>query len=164
MKKTVLLLVVLITIFVPSLALAKGDFAYITVSGQGLQGELTLTTDTFVRDFFAFADFSKDRIDPPLDYDPDFAFEITRFYLEDTKPYPFDRLIYYPDQGYVYYVGLAEGTSEYDGQWFNANPAIEAPFRAALAERARLSWIPLGVFVVLLAIFILAYTRANPKS
>ena len=37
----------------------------------------------------------------------------------------FDRALYYPNpsggQGYIFYVGLLNGSSEYDGQWFRAS-------------------------------------------
>ncbi len=141
----------------------KGDFIYITVIGQGLAGELTLTSEAFVKDFFAFANFDENKIDPPADYDPDFAFEISRFYIVENKAKAFDKLYYYPDQGYVYYAAAEEG-SPYTDQWYTANPEIEAPFRAALAERARIGWIPVGIFVVMLVIFGFIYFRATPKQ
>ncbi len=162
MKK--LSLLILLALLIPSsLVLAKGDFAYIAVSGQGIQGEMTLTDPTFVKDFFAFADFSKDEIPAPADYDPDAAYEITRFYLVETKPTAFDSLIYYPDQGYVYYNGITNGESEYDGKWYAANPEIERPFREALASRARVDWVSFAVFLVLAVIFAIAY-YARPKK
>lgn len=157
------LLILLVLLIPASIALAKSDFAYITVSGQGIQGEMTLTDPIFTQDFFAFADFSKNEIPAPADYDPDAAYEITRFYLADTKPRAFDSLIYYPDQGYLYYNGLAEGESEYDGKWYAANPAIERPFREALASRARVDWAAFAVFLALAVIFAAAY-YARPKK
>jgi len=150
------------TIFLRALA-PKGGFAYLTVMGQGLDGELTLTSETFVKDFFAFANFEKNKIDPPADDDPDFAFEISRFYIVDSKAAAFDKLVYYPDQGYVYYAA-GEAGSPYIDQWFTASPEIEAPFRAALSERARLSLIPASIFVILLIIFGFIYFRASAKQ
>ena len=143
--------------------LQKGDFAYITVIGQGLAGELTLTSEVFVKDFSAFANFDENKIDPPTDFDRDFGFKISRFYIVDRKAKAFDKLYYYPDQGYVYYAAGEEG-SPYIDQWYTANPEIEAPFRAALSERARISWIPAGIFIVMLIIFGFIYFRATPKQ
>ena len=168
MKKLTLLFVAML--FLPiSLALAKGDFDYLTVKGPGLQGELNLTNPELTSDFFAFADFTKGDVPPPAD--PGQGYEITRVYISYTdskKPEPtaFDQLYYFPyaDNGYVYYVGLAEGTSEYDGKWYAANPAIDAPFRAALAERARINWIPFAVLSVLLGGFFIAYNRKPKKA
>lgn len=164
MKKYILL--VLLALLVPSsLVLAKGNFAYIAVSGQGIQGEMTLTDPVFTQDFFAFADFDKAEIPQPADYDPDIAYEITRFVLEDSKPVVFDELVYYPDQGYVFYVGLNGSGSDYDGKWYTANPAIESPFREALSSRASVDWIAFAIFLALAAVFVVAfYARPGKKS
>jgi hypothetical protein len=78
-------------------------------------------------------------------------------------PTPFDQLHYYPYTGYVYYDGLVNGSSEYDGKWYAATPSAEEPFRAALAERARLTWIPFAVLVLIVGGFIIAYNR-KPRN
>lgn len=167
MKKLLYLILVLALLAPSSLVLAKGDFDYIIVKGPGLQGELNLTNPELTTDFFVFADFTQGAINPPTD--PGQGYEITRVYVvtENDKPNPtaFDQLYYYPytDGGYVYYVGLAEGSSEYDGKWYAANPSADAPFRAALAERARINWIPFAVLVVILGVFAFAYYR-KPKQ
>ena len=169
MKKILPLFIIMIllgssiTAFTVNEVSPKGDFAYITVVGQGLAGELTLTSEAFVKDFFAFANFDENKIAPPTDFDPDFSFEISRFYIVDNKAKAFDKLSYFPDQGYVYYAA-AEDESPYTDQWYTANPEIEAPFRAALSERARISWIPAGIFVVMLIIFGFIYFRASSKQ
>ena len=164
MKKYILL--VLLALLVPSsLVLAKGNFAYIAVSGQGIQGEMTLTDSIFTQDFFAFADLAAAEIPEPPDYDPDIAYEISRFVLEDSKPVVYDELIYYPDQGYVFYVGANGGASEYDGKWFMANPAIERPFRESLSSRASVDWIAFAIFLVLATVFVAAfYARPGKKN
>jgi len=160
MKKHILLILAL-CLFVPTtLAFAKGDFDYITVDGPGLTDKLNITNPLLTHDFFVFADFSKGAIAPPVD--PGEGYEIVRVYIVDTKAHPFDQLYYYPYTGYVFYYGLAEGSSEYDGQWYIANPSANDPFRASLAERARLDWIPLGVLFLILAGFFIAY-RTKPK-
>ena len=165
MKKIYLMFVALI-LFVPSaFVFAKGDFSFITVKGPGITGEINITNPALTGDFFAFADFSKGPIDPPAD--PGQGYQVVRVYVEtvDGKPTdnPFDQLHYYPYTGYVYYDGLVEGSSEYDGKWYAANPSANDPFRAALAERARLSWIPFAALVVILGGFFIAYNR-KPKQ
>ena len=167
MKKTILLLILVfvigsITAF-STYASPEGDFAYITVAGQGLAGELTLTSDIFVKEYFAFANFDENRIDPPADYDKNFGFEISRYRIVDGKAKAFDKLYYYPDQGYVYYAA-AEVELPYLDQWYTVNPEMEAPFRAALAERATISWVPTVLFLVLVAVFVYLYFRARPKQ
>jgi len=165
MKKYFLIILALCQLF-PAAALAKGNFDYITVNGPGLQGELTITNPELTG-FFAFADFAQGAIVPPAD--PGEGYEIVRVFVvtENDKPEPtaFDQLFYYPyaNDGYVFYVGLANGSSEYDGKWYAANPSADAPFRAALAERARINWIPFGALVVILGVFVFAYYR-KPKQ
>ena len=165
-RKIFILLIVLVLVIPTSFALAKGNFDYIIVKGPGLQGELNLTNPELTS-FFVFADFSLGAIDPPAD--PGEGYEITRVFVvtENDKPDPtaFDQLYYYPyaDDGYVFYVGLANGSSEYDGKWYAANPAADAPFRAALAARARINWIPFAVLIAILGVFAFAYYQ-KPKN
>lgn len=161
MKKT-WLLIFLSVLFIPTMAaLAQGNFDYITIKGPGITGEINVTNSALTEDFFAFADFSQGGVSAPAD--PGQGYQVVRVYVEiaDDKPQdkPFDQLHYYPYTGYVYYDGLVEGSSEYDGKWYIANPEADAPFRAVLAERARLNWIPfVGLVVVLLGFFI-AYRK-----
>ena len=168
MKKKLLLILVLCLLIPTTIALASGDFSYVTIDGPGLTDELNVTDPALTSDFFIFADFTKGPIDPPAD--PGEGYEVTRVYIEtiDDKPEAkaFDQLLYFPytDEGYVYYVGVAEGSSEYDGKWFAANPAADEPFRAALAKSARLEWVPLAVLAVILAGFFIAYRSKSKKA
>jgi hypothetical protein len=144
---------------------AKGDFDYITIKGPGVTGEIDVTNPALTADLFAFADFSKGDVLPPTD--PGQGYQVVRVYVEftDSKPkdLPFDQLHYYPYTGYVYYDGVVEGSSEYDGKWYAANPSAETPFRNVLVQRALLAWIPFGVLVIILAGFAVAYYR-KPKA
>lgn len=140
---------------------AKGNFDYLTVKGPGITGEINITNPALTEDFFAFADFTQGEVPPPAD--PGQGYQVIRVYLEtvDDKPTArlFDQLHYYPYTGYVYYDGLVEGASEFDGKWYAANPAADAPFRAVLAERARLNWIPLAALLVIMAGVAYAYFK-----
>ena len=164
MKKIFALLLALM-VLVPTAAFAKGEFDYITVKGPGIVGEIDVTNPALTQDFFAFADFTQGEIPAPID--PGQGYQIVRVYVEftDSKPkdLPFDQLHYYPYTGYVYYDGVVEGSSEYDGKWYAANPAAEAPIRNVLFQRALLAWIPFGVLVVALIWFFVAYNR-KPKA
>lgn len=166
MKKILILLALLV--FIPTTyAFAQGDFSYVTVKGPGITGEINVTNPALAADFFAFADFSKGEIPAPAD--PGQGYQIVRIYVEttDSKPkdMPFDQLHYYPytGAGYVYYDGVVEGSSEYDGKWYAANPAAEKPFRNALTQRALLAWIPFAVLLAILAGFFIAYNM-KPKN
>ncbi len=143
---------------------AKGEFDYITIKGPGITGEINVTNPALTQDFFAFADFSQGEVPAPVDAGQ--GYQVVRVYVEftDSKPkdLPFDQLHYYPYTGYVYYDGLVDGSSEYDGKWYAANPSAEKPFRSVLVQRALLAWIPFVVLVVILAGFFIAYNR-KPK-
>ncbi len=144
-----------------TIVFARGNFDYITVKGPGITGEINITNHTLTDDFFAFADFTQGDVPPPAD--PGQGYQVIRIHLEivDDKPTDrlFDQLHYYPYSGYVYYDGLVEGNSEYDGKWYTANPAAAAPFRAVLAERARLNWIPLAALLVIMVAVAYAYFK-----
>ncbi|MCI0607869.1 MAG: hypothetical protein L0Z71_02260 [Anaerolineae bacterium] len=49
----------------------------------------------------------------------------------------FDRLHYYPDTGFVYYDGIVNGSSEYDGKWYTARSDMKATFETALFNHIR---------------------------
>ena len=110
--------------------LAKGGFAFISITGPGIEGEIRATDLELTEDFFAFADFYRDKIEAPSD--PGEGFEITRYYIDGTREVIFDQLHYYPSTGFVFYDGLVNGDSEYDGEWYSANPAVKTVFESSL--------------------------------
>lgn len=146
----------LVLLFIPTIVLAKGPFDYIEVKGPGITGNIVITNPALT-DFFSFADFAAGSVAAPTDAGQ--GYEVVRVFMVDEKDQPFDMLHYYPYAGYVYYDGLANGGSEYDGKWYVAVPAANAPFRSALAARARLTWIPFAVSTVILIVFFVAYWR-----
>lgn len=161
MKKVIWLLL-LLGLFVPAFGVfAKGEFDYLLVKGPGIADELDITDPSLTRNFFAFADFSKGSITVPAD--PGQGYQIFRIYVVDGKDQPFDQLHYYPYTGYVYYDGLINGSSEYDGKWYSADPAADAPFRGALGKSAKLTWITFVVVTVFLVGFYIAY-RSKPAA
>lgn len=160
--KKLLIFAFALSVLIPSaFVLAKGGFDYITIKGPGITGEVNVTNPALTAGFFAFADFSKGAIDEPAD--PGEGYQVVRVYVvtenEKPSPTPFDQLHYYPYTGYVYYDGLVSGSSEYDGKWYTANPSAEEPFRTALEQRARLTWYPFAILVVLLGVFFFMYRR-----
>lgn len=109
---------------------AKGGFSFITISG-GDAAEVLRTSDiALTEDFFAFADFYRDRAEAPVD--PGIGYEITRYYIDGEREIAFDRLHYYPATGFVYYDGIVNGSSEYDKKWYAAKPEIRSLFESAL--------------------------------
>ncbi|MBI5932558.1 MAG: hypothetical protein HY867_02530 [Chloroflexi bacterium] len=161
MKKQFAFALTLVLLLIPTIVLAKGSFDYIEVKGPGITGNILITNPALTEDFFAFADFSAGNVPAPADAGQ--GYQVVRVYVVDDKDHPFDQLEYYPYTGYVHYIGLAEGTSEYDGKWYAANPAADAPFRSALAARARLTWIPFAALIVILIVVFVAY-RSKPAG
>ncbi len=161
MKKIRFLFLVLVLVIPTTIAHANGKFDYIVIKGPGITVDINVSDPVFTQDFFAFSDFSKRSIDPPADTGA--GYQIVRMHVEGSKGIPFDQLHYYPYTGYVYYDGIVNGFTEDGGKWYIANPAIEEPFRAILAEDARLTWIPFAVFAVLAIGFFIAY-QMKPKQ
>ncbi len=161
MKKIFLFLFALTLLLPITGARATGEFDYIVIKGPGITGDINVSNPLFTADIYSFADFSKGSIEPPTD--PGQGYQIVRMHADGSKGIPYDQLHYYPYKGYVYYDGIVNGFSEDGGKWYIANPEIEEPFRAILAEDARLTWIPFAVLAALLIGFFVAY-QMKPKQ
>jgi len=109
---------------------AKGGFSFIAITGPGLEKEIRATNSTLTEDYFAFADFYRDKVEAPKN--PGQGYEITRYYIDGKREIAFDQLHYYPETGYVFYDGIVNGESEYDGEWYTANPAVKSVFESIL--------------------------------
>lgn len=114
-----------------NLAFAKGGFAFITIRGTNLTEPIRVTDSALTEDFFAFADFYRAKTQAPANAGA--GYEVTRYYINGNQNVAFDQLHYYPDSGYVYYDGIVNGDSEYDGGWYTAKPEMRAIFESALA-------------------------------
>jgi len=126
----------LLALFTSITVFAKGSFAFIQVTGRDLKDAVRLSDPAVTTDYFAFADFFQALAKTPEN--PGEGYEITRYYVEGNQESAFDKLYYYPDAGYVYYDGLVNGSSEYDGKWYLAKPEIKTIFENALATQIRL--------------------------
>jgi len=131
-----LTLAISLTLFASFPVFAKGSFAFITVTGSNLKEPVRLTDPTLTTDFFTFADFYQDKAEAPTDLG--MAYEITRYYIDGKTESVFDKLHYYPDTGFVYYDGIVNGSSEYDGKWYTAKQDMKPVFEAALNSQIRL--------------------------
>jgi hypothetical protein len=131
-------LAILLTLLTSITALAKGDFSFITITGPNLKDDVRVTDPALTSDFFAFADFFRDQTKEPAD--PGIGYEITRYYVNGKSEVAFDHLHYYPDTGYVYYDGIANGGwSEYDGKWYSAKLEIKPIFEKVLSNQTQSS-------------------------
>ncbi len=111
-------------------AFAKGSYSFITITGSNLKEAVRVTDPALTTDFFAFADFSQDRTKAPAN--PGSGYEVTRYYKDALQETAFDRLHYYPYTGFVYYDGIVNGSSEYDGKWYIARPEMKGAFEKVL--------------------------------
>ena len=121
-------------------AFAKGGFDFITITGPNLKQAVRVTDTSLTTDFFTFANFYEDKTKAPED--PGEGYEITRHYEQGVSDVIFDRLHYYPESGFVFYDGIENGESEYDGEWYTANPEIKLAFETALSVQTGLAVLP----------------------
>jgi len=128
-------LALLLALFTFMNVLAKGSFAFISITGPDLK-EAVRVSDPVLTEVFTFADFFQDRTEAPVD--PGIGYEITRYYVEGSRESAFDKLHYYPETSFVYYDGIMNGSSEYDGKWYTAEPDIKTIFESALYNQIRL--------------------------
>ena len=131
MRKMLLIIGLLLLIVIP--VFAKGPVDRIIVTGPTLDEELILT-DTAVIHPLSMAmleDFLAGALDEPEDAG-DVYYELERQYERSADNFvTFDRVRYYPT-GYVFYVGIENGWSEYDDKWFYAKPEAEIAMVTAL--------------------------------
>ena len=123
--------VLLLTLITSMAVYAKGSFSFIVITGANLKEEVHVSDPALTTDFFAFADFYMNKAKEPAD--PGVGYEITRYYVDGKTENAFDRLHYYPDTGFVFYDGIINGSSEYDGEWYAAKPEIKPVFETALS-------------------------------
>jgi len=117
-----------IALIATSLASAKGNFTTVVVMRLGT-GELRIVHDPDLVGFFALSDFTKgsrEVTNPGSTYAD--SYELTRVGEgEGGGLFAIDRVRYVPpgssQLGYIFYEGLINGSSEYDGKWFPTTPA-----------------------------------------
>jgi hypothetical protein len=67
------------------------------------------------------------------------GYHITRYYQDDNGTYQaFDKVRYYPlpsgEPGYVFYVGIVNGSGPYDGKWYRATLRGDKAMRRVLTQ------------------------------
>ena len=127
----------LLTLLTSMTVFAKGNFYFLAVTGSGLKDEVRIIDLALTTDFFAFADFYRDKTEAPVD--PGVGYEIIRYYLDGGAEIAFDKLHYYPETELVYYDGIVNGSSEYDHKWYTARPELKSTFETALYTQLRLT-------------------------
>jgi len=129
-------LALLLALFTSITVLAKGSFSFISITGPDLKEAVRVSDPALTADFFTFAESFRDGTEVPAG--PGFGYEITRYFVEGSRESAFDKLHYYPDTGFVYYDGIVNGSSEYDGKWYTARPDLKTIFESALYTELRL--------------------------
>ncbi len=126
-------LILFLTLLPLQAASAKGRFAMLSVCGE--RGDCFEVRDPSLLDFRAFTDFSETLLGRPDALGE--SFHITR-YGRDSRQEEYiavDRLTYYaspaPERNVVFYDGLVNGRSEYDGRWYAARPEVNAELLGA---------------------------------
>lgn len=109
---------------------AKGPSDWVEFQMPGMYRNIRLELPDVPEDlsFGQFEDFLNP-IQGPDNLGP--GFMITRGWFDDQgKAEPWDRVMYFAnlegDLGYVYYFGIVNGSSEYDGRWFQVSEAGQA--------------------------------------
>jgi hypothetical protein len=125
-----------------SVAFAKGPPEQVTISGPGIDGEITIADSNVLNafSFYQFNDLNR-RLDEPPQVEGD-GYKITRWLTQQKQGtrqlLPWDTLTYYPDPaggpGYVFFDGLdpSIGSTEGQGRWFLASEEGGAAMQAII--------------------------------
>jgi len=132
-----LMLAALVALALPGLAAAKGPASRVIIVGPGLDGALEIVDDAVLLGALSMGmleDFMRPA-EPPAYPAP--GFELTRYLETNTGQMPFDQVVYHPapdgEPGLVHYLGIVNGSSEYDGRWFHTQPRGERMLREVLS-------------------------------
>jgi hypothetical protein len=116
-----LFLLAFLVFAVVSIASAKGTADKITITTP--DGQTFDVTDSRITEHLSMAaleNFPNSIAEPKVTGN---GYELARAYKDGDTYRIFDRARYYPagTSGYVFYIGLNTGLSEYDGKWFEAS-------------------------------------------
>jgi len=129
MRRLLPLSLLALLLLTPCTILAKGIPTHVMIYGPGLPGRVDITDPSRLT-LLGTAQLEQvpTTIPAPPVVGPGYAIE------RDS----FDRVRYYPDpaggRGFVYYVGIINGSSEYDGHWYYASAGGEQALRSILTE------------------------------
>lgn len=129
MRRSLPIAIFALLLLIPGVIEAKGVPTRVTIYGPGLAGRIDVT-DPALLPLLGLArleDVSTPIIVPPVTGP---GYEIERD--------GFDHERYYPDpaggRGFIYYIGLINGSSEYDGHWYYASAESEQALKHILTE------------------------------
>lgn len=138
-KSILFLLLILALLTVPTLVAFAKELGALTISGPGIQGELTLKDPQAMMNleqsgFFDEAVLSK----PPENLNMDAGYTITAHLNLDGKVVPFVKMVYYPTSegqaGYIHYIGRLDGTKlKTVDEWHLMRLDADKAFRSLMA-------------------------------
>ncbi len=147
-KRGGLLLLIAALLLAAPISWAKGPPQKVTITGGDLPHDVEITDDAAVLDalqMLVLEDYDTRSPYEPLDIaaygdSSGEGYLITRYYVNSLNGQyvAFDELRYYPardsGQGYLRYVGIVNGRSEYDGEWFRPSANGEATLQWLIAQ------------------------------
>jgi hypothetical protein len=128
MRRLAIVIVILLLLTGISPVSAKGVVDKVTLSGSLWYGDVEITEPAMLERLAlgVFTNFEKEIDGPPL---LSSGLLMMRSYQDDGSYQLLDRLLYFPGEapgeGVVYYVGLANGASPFDGTWYQVRPDSE---------------------------------------
>jgi hypothetical protein len=133
-------LLLLITLTFTATAQPAGAMSEINLVILEAEGLSFQVFDTNFLDFYAFSNFPESVAEKPQELDRSIL--VTRYTpVDDVYIQPLDQLIYYPSSdnsgGYVYYVGMLTGTSDYEQKWYRGTPEAEAMIQATFERHEK---------------------------
>jgi hypothetical protein len=121
---------------------AKGRAIRIDITGPGIENPWVLTEPEVLEGLSIgrLEDLASGPIAAPFDDTAQPAYEMKRYMgIVGETSIPWDIVRYYADpngaRGYIYYVGLVNGFSEYDNRWFRVTESGETSVRDLLANQ-----------------------------
>ncbi|MCI0714692.1 MAG: hypothetical protein L0154_31350 [Chloroflexi bacterium] len=139
MRKLLLLALILTSVLQwPSSSQAKGVSDRIVISSVALAEDIIVEDDGMVHLLsYYMVDYEAELLVPPPDLDLSTAYRLQRQFYHGGDFQTFDHVAYYQgkDGGYVHYMGLENGSSEYDGKWYRVQPESDMAMQYLLTSQ-----------------------------
>lgn len=138
MRKVLLFVLILTAVFqLPTTSEAKGMSDRIVISSPALSEDIIVEDESMLSALYLMAKFADGEIDEPDDIDV--GYELKRQSSHDGTYTGFDIVYYYPStsdkSGYVYYLGIVDGSSTLDRKWYDVRPEAELAMQYILSSQ-----------------------------
>lgn len=121
-------------------ALAKGPAHHIVISGGDLDAEIVITESYLLTPIsMAMLEEFPNAVEAPVGITAESGYQLKRYFRTNGGEYmQFDSVRYVPDpdggRGHIFYEGIHNGWSEYDGKWFLATAEGESALQDILRK------------------------------